>query len=377
MEEITLIHTADVHLGREFRSMGKKGKLFREWLALALSTAADEAVSSKVQLFLIAGDLFDSNRVSPRTLEQVERILMKLTQAGIKVFLIPGTHDCWGQDCILRKGFFAKALTGIFILTPDAPVKIIPELDCAVCGWFPHPDRPEEITTPPEGWHHGMRFKIGMAHGSVLIHEQIQDRMMSVPPELIRDSGIDYLALGHWHNFLDVTQGDVPAVYSGSPEMLKIDQKNSGKVVWARLHGHRKMDLKTIQVGKIEYKGLVLQAGELAAGKSLAREIEQWTNPYLWLRVIITGEARPDFQPDIEEIREEFEGAFLKLDLIDQSVPLLSDEELDGLSPNTVAGEFARIMKERMESVEGDEREILEEALRLGLRRLRGAVRSN
>jgi exonuclease SbcD len=374
MEEITLIHTADVHLGREFRSLGKKGKLFRERLAWALSTAADEAVSNNVQLFLIAGDLFDSNRVSTRTLEQVEGILAKLTQAGIKVFLIPGTHDRWGEDCILHKGFFAKAPPGIFILTPDAPVKILPELDCALCGWFPHPDRPEHIIIPPEGWHQGMRFKIGMAHGSILIREQIQDRMMPIPPQLIRDSGLDYLALGHWHNFFDVTQGDVPAAYSGSPEMLEVDQKNAGRVVWVRLHGHREMDLKTIQVGKIEYKELVLQAGELAAGKSLFREIEQLRNPDLWLRVIITGEARPDFQLDLEEIREEFEGGFFKLDMVDQSVPLLHEEELKGLSPNTVAGEFARIMKERMESAEDEKREILEEALRLGLSRLRRGV---
>jgi exonuclease SbcD len=373
MERISLIHTADVHLGIGSWSLGKKGRLMRERLFEALGSAVSTAMDHRVQLFLIAGDLFNSNRKDDRLLERTGKILKRLAEARIPVIIIPGTysHDGWGPDCILKKGFFSKNPPGIFVLTPDDPTKIFPEIDCAVCGWFAHPDRPEEIILPKEGWHQGMHFRIGMAHGSVLLHELIQDKRMPILPEHIRDSGLDYLALGHWHSLKDkdMTQGQVTAWYSGAPEMMESDDRYAGHVNLVVIYRDKRVDVKELQAGRTRFEEVIFEPGELAAGRSIQSEIEKLKDTDLWLRVIIRGDSPPDFFVDMDSIQEEFEGSFFKLDIVDQTRVLLDEDKLKSFSPNTIAGQF---MKGKIDAADPSEQEVLEQALKLGLRRLRG-----
>jgi DNA repair exonuclease SbcCD nuclease subunit len=55
-----------------------------------------------------------------------------------------------------------------------------------------------------------------MAHGYYGADETL-GRSSLITAQEIRDSGFDYLALGHIHRYQDVSQGDTRAVYPGSP----------------------------------------------------------------------------------------------------------------------------------------------------------------
>jgi len=58
---VKLFHVADIHLGR--RRLG--GRLPHSDLAAAFGFVAEKAIEEKVDVFLIAGDLFDRPTVEP------------------------------------------------------------------------------------------------------------------------------------------------------------------------------------------------------------------------------------------------------------------------------------------------------------------------
>ena len=90
---LRLIHTADVHLGARHDDLGEQAAAQRERQFAAFKAAIDLALSEKVDLFLIAGDLFDSNVQPRRSVERVAAELKRLADAKIRTVIIPGTHD--------------------------------------------------------------------------------------------------------------------------------------------------------------------------------------------------------------------------------------------------------------------------------------------
>ncbi|HEY5628525.1 MAG TPA: metallophosphoesterase, partial [Candidatus Limnocylindrales bacterium] len=62
---LRLLHTADVHLGARHTDLGDRAAALRERQFAAFRASIDLALAERVDLFLIAGDLFDSN-VQPR-----------------------------------------------------------------------------------------------------------------------------------------------------------------------------------------------------------------------------------------------------------------------------------------------------------------------
>ncbi|MBV8142884.1 MAG: metallophosphoesterase [Verrucomicrobia bacterium] len=84
-----LFHVADVHLGRRRLD----GRLPDSDLAEAFSFVARKAVEERVDVFLIAGDLFDRPTVDPPNLRQAQQVLGFLKENGIPVLAIEGNHD--------------------------------------------------------------------------------------------------------------------------------------------------------------------------------------------------------------------------------------------------------------------------------------------
>ena len=84
-----IIHIADIHLGRRRLD----GQLADSDFAEAFDSIVNIAIEEAVDVFLIAGDLFDRPQVEPPHLRQALGILRKLKDAGIQVIAIEGNHD--------------------------------------------------------------------------------------------------------------------------------------------------------------------------------------------------------------------------------------------------------------------------------------------
>ncbi len=133
---LRLLHTADVHLGARTESLGDAAASFRERQHAAFGAAVDLALAERVDLMLIAGNLFDANTASRRTVERAVGELARLAAGRIRVVIAPGRHDAYTRASVYR-AHDLQALTGgerLTLLTPERPWVHLDALDAVVVG---------------------------------------------------------------------------------------------------------------------------------------------------------------------------------------------------------------------------------------------------
>lgn len=93
-EVITLVLTADNHLGYAAPGQGpRKREAYQQRLRHAFQQATDFAIGQGVDLFIQAGDLFDSINPDEQDRSFVAARLAQLRQLGIRAFAVGGVHD--------------------------------------------------------------------------------------------------------------------------------------------------------------------------------------------------------------------------------------------------------------------------------------------
>ena len=185
---------------------------------LGFMAVVDAAVNLNVDLFLLAGDLFDHNRVKEPCLEFT---VSQLSRLHCPVVMIVGNHDCLAEYSIYHKFDPAVAATDVhFIQDPAGASVDFQEYGLRIWGQGIVEHAPEnqplkDVPTEPfPGWH------VGIAHG--YLNTRGGDSYSSmITEEEIAGSALDYLALGHVHVFSDMTHGDTRAVYPGSPNLMQ------------------------------------------------------------------------------------------------------------------------------------------------------------
>jgi len=212
-----------------------------------------------------------------------------------------------------------------------------------------------------------------MAHGSVL-RGDIGEAEYPIQPSEIANSGMDYIALGHWHSFGDYSQGSVRAYYSGSPEMIDMDQAGAGYIAIVEL------DDSGVRVSRerVGTRRLVELSVDLEGrtGNPEVKEVifgQQPPDPDLVLAVTLTGLSEIESTLDVDRLREELMECFFFVRIVNKSHPKLADISVEDYPPNTILGKFVRLMRERIEESGNEkERRIAERALQLGVHLLQG-----
>lgn len=83
-----ILHTADWHAGRNLRGQERDTEI-----RAALQEIAALAIEEKVELILVAGDLFDKRNPSAAAEAMVNEFFVTVGQAGISSVVIAGNHD--------------------------------------------------------------------------------------------------------------------------------------------------------------------------------------------------------------------------------------------------------------------------------------------
>ncbi|MSM40729.1 MAG: exonuclease SbcCD subunit D [Geobacter sp.] len=89
---IRFIHTADIHLGKTYRTSGGESERFEDFFRMLASIVAD-AIAERVDFVLIAGDLFHTGQILPRTFARTIETLQPLKEAAIPCIAVEGNHD--------------------------------------------------------------------------------------------------------------------------------------------------------------------------------------------------------------------------------------------------------------------------------------------
>ncbi|HET9457982.1 MAG TPA: exonuclease SbcCD subunit D [Candidatus Limnocylindrales bacterium] len=382
---LRLLHLADVHLGARHADLGDAAAAQRERQFAAFRAAVDLAIAEQVDIVLIAGDLFDSNTQPRRSVERVAAELKRLAAARIRTVIIPGTHDCYERSSIYRT-YDLPALAGggpdddaVTVLTPDRPSIHLAPCDVVVHGPVfaskraPHSPLRDLRVAPGEGatWH------VGMVHGSIAIPDRTDRDEVVITKEEIAASGLDYLALGHWHSAQQGRTGSTTYAYAGAPEPVAVNQDGAGKVLLVELveagdgSGERHVRIEERRVGRTRFEKVELDAAAVGSQPELVAALRARADPDLVLHVRITGVRPDELDIDATEVESQLRDAFLRLRVRDVSIPALTQGALP--SPDTIAGAFIRDVEARIAELEADpegasaaEAAELRDVLRLG-----------
>jgi DNA repair protein SbcD/Mre11 len=205
IQSLRIAHTSDVHLEN-----GEAGLHARA----AFTRVVDAVLETEADLFLIAGDLFDHNRIQPALIDFVYE---QLSRVECPTVIIAGNHDCWDDGAVLRRMNFDAAGAHVMLLDEIEGTTVeLPELHATVWGrcMVDHDRSNKPLAGAPprvrDLWH------IGMAHG-LYAEDPDMDRSSLILPDEIAATGFDYLALGHVHAHRQMRHGVTLACYPGVP----------------------------------------------------------------------------------------------------------------------------------------------------------------
>jgi exonuclease SbcD len=377
---LRIIHTADIHLGARHDDLGAQAAAQRERQFAAFRATVDLALAEKVDLFLIAGDLFDSNVQPRRSVERVAAELKRLAMARIRTVIIPGTHDVYDRTSIYR-AYDLKAMAGstdhddlVTVLTPDLPKVHLPALDVVVHGRVF--DTKRAPVSPLHGLdagidNDGATWRVGMVHGSIAIPGKTDRDEVVITSEEIAASRLDYLALGHWHSSQQGRAGAVAYAYAGAPEAVALDQDRAGKALLVELEeteGRRSVTIEDRVVGRTTFQRYEADAARVGSQAALIESLAKRADPDLVLDVRVVGVRPDELDLHVDEMESALAPSFLKVRIRDVSLPALTEGALP--SPDTVVGAFIRDLEAKIAELEAaggtEEAAELRDSLRLG-----------
>lgn len=226
--KMKILHTADIHL-KEYGD--------ERWKALEkILKAAEE---EKVDCITIAGDFFDKKSQSDILRNPLRKLFSKFKD--IKIFIVPGNHDAKA----FPKGVLLSDADNVRVLTRQ-PFQIEEENEVVFIG-VPYQEQEGEIIPHffdilDEIRINSQKPKVLITHGTIVGGPYSftggfgeEERYNPIHYEDIKDSFIDYFALGHIHqirNPLITGEGNkVVGGYPGSPVSIAEDETGKRRVI--------------------------------------------------------------------------------------------------------------------------------------------------
>jgi DNA repair protein SbcD/Mre11 len=254
-----MLHTSDWHLGRSLHRAD-----LREAQAAFLDHLVATVRSEKVDVVLVAGDVYDRAVPPVDAVELCEDALLRLHATGARIVLISGNHDSGrrlgfggalldqagvhlrtraatlARPVLLEDAHGPVAVYGVPYLEPDAVRNELPYDPFSQAGALPVPrGHPGVIghavrCIRADADARGVRRRVVMAHGWIIggaASDSERDITVGgvgqVPAELF--AGFSYVALGHLHG-QQMLAGHLR--YSGSPLPYSFSEASHRKGSW-------------------------------------------------------------------------------------------------------------------------------------------------
>lgn len=234
------IHAADLHIDSPLKGLdgyaGAPLERLRGATRQAFLGLVAAAIERRVDLIVLAGDIFDGNWQDFRTGLFFREQLVRLTRAGVRVFIAKGNHDAESQ--ITRQ---LPAVEGVHLFSSRGCETIrLDDLGVALHGRsFPQRAVNEDFVSgynPPVP---GL-FNIGVLHTS-LTGSPDHDPYAPTSVAALSACGYDYFALGHIHARQVVQEADPRIVFPGN-----LQGRHAKEV------GAKGCELVTVTGGRIE-----------------------------------------------------------------------------------------------------------------------------
>lgn len=364
---VKLLHCADIHLDTPFRTKSaERSATLRRQLRRAFSSMIEYVRAEKIDIVLLAGDVFDKDTVTVDTINFVKDAFASVSECAFVVS--PGNHDPYTKESVWNGSDLGS---NVYIFdSPEINYFDFPEKNVRVYGYAFLSDTLEvcpAVNFAPED---SARVNILCAHAYV--NEPLSPQS-PISEKDIENTGFDYCAFGHVHTGGEIKYaGKVPYAYSGC--LMGRDFGETGEkggvlieVDNGKLSFSRKTFTDYVYVKKpIDLSGITGNSDVRSAISSAVNEYSDTVS----LRLELTGQIPLDQNIDTIGLSEEYGGGLFYLEIEDLTVPLMNVEQLE--NDPTITGEFFREMKPLLESGTPEQRKLAAKALRAGIAALRG-----
>lgn len=354
------LHTADWQIGRQYgRFEPEDAVALAEARFTAVERLARLATEERVDAVLVAGDIFDAQTLSERTLHRTFQALAGFSGPWI---MIPGNHDAALAESIWTHARRIGAIPDNVHLLVAPEVTLFDEIGVAILpapltqrqthrdltAWF------DEAETPPE------LVRIGLAHGSVegQLAEGI-DASNPIAADRAASARLDYLALGDWHGLKQI---DERTWYSGTPEQERFKDNGAGQALLVTLDGpgaEPQVEARPIgQHGWYAWRQRLSVASDLDA---LLAELDKLP-PMSVLDLTLEGQLDLAGHQRLEQALGAAAGRHRSLQVETSELALApTDEDIADLHADGYLGHVIAELQHRQEA--GNEREVAREAL--------------
>ncbi|MEN5397429.1 DNA repair exonuclease [Achromobacter xylosoxidans] len=227
------LHTADWQIGRQYGQFETDdAALLAEARFDAVARIAALAAERQVDAVLVAGDVFDTQGVSDRT---IRRLFAALAAYAGPWVMIAGNHDAALADSVWSRAAQLGCIPPNVRVPPRPGVVDLAAQNLAVLA-APLTQRHtyDDVTQAFDAMESEPgRIRVGLAHGSVAgrLPDTI-DATNPIAPDRASRARLDYLALGDWHGCLSI---DERTWYAGTPEQDRFRGNEPGYVLDVRI----------------------------------------------------------------------------------------------------------------------------------------------
>lgn len=364
METVKIFHIADVHLDAPFANMSPvEADRARESLRSAFTASVLAASNRGAQIFLVAGDLFDSTYSTAATKQLVCDTFGAYPH--IRFFICPGNHD---------PIYFYNSLKlppNVYVFRGKQGVRLS---DLGVCVYgAPFADTTEQASPftglPPVDT---SLINIFLCHGD------LGATASPYAPFTLKElgqSGFDYVALGHIHKPSGVLcENGVYYAYSGCIEGRGFDEVGQRGALFGTVSksgtqlGFVPLARRHYAVETVDISGMERRIQVTDAIRAVMSRYDASTH----LRVVLTGTPTQLIQVSAEGFETGGSNP-ISLEIKDKSLPKPRLTEAE--SSNTLRGVYLRRMQARLATLEvgSVEYKVCANALKLGLAALDGS----
>jgi len=362
-----ILHTGDLHLDSPFSGLDishaeKRRRELRETFSRMMRYARDE----KLDMVVIAGDLFDSAFV---TRETVALLVKEFSSLECPVVIAPGNHDPFVKGGIWEKTAFPK---NVYIFKENSISSFeFEKLGCVVYGYaFTRTNENEclvkGVVNDPD------KINILVAHGDTV---SPISTYAPLPLAALRSFGADYCALGHIHNTEAANESLVNiGAYCGCPEGRDFGELGEKGALVVTVDKEGSPDVSFVRFSKRAYIVRTLNvdgaADAVAVNSAIDACIRECSDGGENLvRITLTGSVSPELVLSTDALCENTRGLF-HLEIEDATSPTWNAE---GLSTDPgIRGELYRTLLPRLESENEEDRKCAATALRYALAALAG-----
>lgn len=352
---IKILHTGDLHIGREYRKQEQENveiaKRYRRARVQALENIVEIANEENCDYLVIAGDLYDKKEISLALQKEVCSILGGYSGT---ILVLPGNHDYYeGEDDKLWGRFLELSGENIILARENREIEM--DKVCfypCIChdrysqenalGWLKEEENLEENREQNADFSKKEKIRIGIAHGALegLSYDKERKYYYMTRAEL-ETCKMDLWLLGHTHipyPNQDEMVGE-RILNAGTHQPTDIADNADGSVFLIELfedsskestRSIQKISVRKIPTAMIHFEKIEIN---LEHGESLRDKIEKTVlgmdRENTTLRLFISGTALEEEYEKRQSIYRDYEEEFLKFEVQDMELhPEITREKI-------------------------------------------------